>query len=119
MIQVIDNIMKNDKKNYPEGGTIFCKVSVLEKLGRRSLLVSIADEGIGIPYEYHDKIFDRFYRADKARTRQLGGSGLGLAISKELIDAHYGDIWLESSEGKGTTFFFTLPLMNQKRGNWS
>jgi len=119
MTQVIDNIMTNAIKYSPEGGTIFCKVSVLEKLGRRSLLVSIADEGIGIPYEYHDKIFDRFYRADKARTRQLGGSGLGLAISKELIDAHYGDIWLESSEGKGTTFFFTLPLMNQKRGNWS
>jgi len=119
MTQVIDNIISNAIKYSPEGGTIYCRVSVLDDRGRRNLLIAIEDEGMGIPYEYQEKIFDRFYRADKARTRQLGGSGLGLAISKELVEAHYGSIWLESTEGKGTTFFFTLPLMSQKRGNRS
>jgi len=117
MTQVIDNIISNAIKYSPEGGTIFCRVSILEKHGQRNLLIAIEDEGMGIPYDYHDKLFDRFYRADKARTRQLGGSGLGLAISKELVEAHYGNIWVESTEGKGTTFFFTLPLMSKKRGN--
>src|SRR5699024_8001389 len=116
MTQVLDNIISNAMKYSPEGGTIYCRVSILESQGRQ-LLIQVEDQGIGIPYDKRDKIFDRFYRADKARTRKLGGSGLGLAISKELVEAHYGKIWVESTEGKGTTFLFTLPLMNQKRRN--
>lgn len=112
MTQVLDNIISNAIKYSPEGGSIICKV---EKLDNRQLLVSIEDHGLGIPFEMRDKIFERFYRVDRARTRKLGGSGLGLAITKEIVELHYGEIWVESIEGKGTTILFTLPLMNQKR----
>ena len=112
MTQVLDNIISNAIKYSPEGGTI--TFSVEQK--NRQLHVKIQDEGIGIPPEMREKIFERFYRADKARTRQLGGSGLGLAISKEIVDAHYGEIWVEDTfENKGTTIVFTLPLMSQRR----
>lgn len=116
MTQVLDNIISNAIKYSPEGGTITCKVE--QQMNRRQpeLLISIEDEGLGIPYDKQDKIFERFYRSDRARTRKLGGSGLGLAITKELVEAHYGRIWVESIEGEGTTIFFTLPLMNRKRG---
>lgn len=111
MTQVLDNIISNAIKYSPEGGKITFKVV------RRNhqMLVSIADEGMGIPYDRLDKIFERFYRADKARTRKLGGTGLGLAITKELVEAHHGTIWARSREGKGTTIFFTLPLMSRMR----
>lgn len=112
MTQVLDNIISNAIKYSPEGGTIICKV---EKLDNKQLLISVEDHGIGIPFEMRDKIFERFYRVDRARTRKLGGSGLGLAITKEIVELHYGEIWVESIEGKGTTILFTLPLMNQKR----
>lgn len=112
MTQVLDNIISNAIKYSPEGGTISCKV---ERLGYQ-LLISIKDEGLGIPYDRLNKVFDRFYRVDQARTRKLGGSGLGLAITKELVEAHYGTIWAESVEGKGTTILFTLPLMKERRG---
>src|SRR5699024_7815782 len=111
MIQVFDNIISNAIKYSPNGGTITCKVE--KQIGQ--ILVTIKDEGIGIEYEKLDKIFDRFYRADKARTRQLGGTGLGLAITRELVEAHYGQIWANSIEGKGTTIFITLPLIKKKR----
>jgi len=111
MTQVLDNIISNAIKYSPEGGKITFKVS------RRNnqMLVSVADEGMGIPYNRLDKVFERFYRADKARSRKLGGTGLGLAITKELVEAHHGKIWAKSREGKGTTIFFTLPLMSQVR----
>ncbi|CDQ37881.1 MULTISPECIES: cell wall metabolism sensor histidine kinase WalK [Virgibacillus] len=111
MTQVLDNIISNAIKYSPEGGTI--KLGVEHK--RHHLLISIQDQGMGIAYDKVDKIFERFYRADKARTRKLGGTGLGLAIAKELVEAHHGQIWAKSKEGKGTTIYFTLPLMNQKR----
>lgn len=111
MTQVLDNIISNAIKYSPEGGKITFKVA------RRNhqMLVSIVDEGMGIPYDRLDKVFERFYRADKARTRKLGGTGLGLAITKELVEAHHGTIWANSREGKGTTIFFTLPLMSRMR----
>ncbi|MEW9675386.1 cell wall metabolism sensor histidine kinase WalK [Lentibacillus sp. L22] len=111
MTQVLDNIISNAVKYSPEGGMICVSV---EKQ-RYQLLVSIQDEGIGISYDKVDRVFDRFYRADKARTRKLGGTGLGLAIARELVEAHHGRIWAKSRQGKGTTIYFTLPLMNQKR----
>ncbi|HLR79589.1 MAG TPA: cell wall metabolism sensor histidine kinase WalK [Bacillota bacterium] len=111
MTQVLDNILSNAIKYSPDGGTITCRV--VKK--NHQLLVSVADEGMGISYERLEKIFERFYRADKSRTRELGGTGLGLAISKELVEAHQGKIWATSREGKGTTIFFTLPLMSKKR----
>ncbi|WP_163969300.1 cell wall metabolism sensor histidine kinase WalK [Oceanobacillus halotolerans] len=111
MTQVLDNIISNAIKYSPDGGTIRFKV---EKQ-KYHLMVSVQDEGLGIDYDKLDKIFERFYRADKARSRKLGGTGLGLAISKELVEAHHGKIWANSKEGKGTTILFTLPLMKQKR----
>jgi len=110
MTQVLDNIISNAVKYSPDGGKITCK---LEKQYRQ-IVVSIRDEGIGIEYDQIDKVFDRFYRIDKARTRQLGGTGLGLAITRELVEAHYGKIWVDSVVGKGTTIYFTLPLMNEQ-----
>src|SRR5699024_9160546 len=89
-----------------DGGKVTCTAETRNDM----LYVSIRDEGIGIDYDQLDKIFDRFYRVDKARTRQFGGTGLGLAITRELIEAHHGRIWATSGVGKGTTIYFTLPL---------
>lgn len=111
IIQVVDNIMSNATKYSPEAGTIRFRL-VRE---RNRIKVSISDQGPGIAREKLDKIFDRFYRADTARSRQLGGTGLGLAIAKEIISAHNGQIWAESTLGKGTTINFTLPLISRKR----
>lgn len=111
MTQVLDNIISNAIKYSPEGGKIILRV----ENKRHYLLISIQDEGVGIPYDKLEKIFDRFYRADKARTRALGGTGLGLAITKELVEAHHGRIWARSREGYGTTIYFTLPLIKRKR----
>lgn len=111
MTQVIDNIISNAIKYSPNGGKITFKI---EKRIRQ-IVISVKDEGIGIEYDQLDKIFDRFYRVDKARTRELGGTGLGLAITRELVEAHYGRIWANSRVGEGTTIYFTLPLMNEMR----
>lgn len=111
LTQVLDNIISNAIKYSPNGGKITFKI---EKQIRQ-IVVSVRDEGIGIEYDKLDKIFDRFYRVDRARTRNLGGTGLGLAITQELVDAHYGRIWAQSKENAGTTIYFTLPLMNNKR----
>ena len=80
--------------------------------------VMISDDGMGIPYENVERIFDRFYRVDRARARSMGGTGLGLAIAREMIEAHGGEIWAESEEGKGTTIFFTLEIEIQEEGEW-
>lgn len=109
LTQVLDNIISNAIKYSPNGGTIVFR---LENRVRQ-IIVSVKDEGIGIEYDQLDKIFDRFYRVDQARTRELGGTGLGLAITRELVEAHYGQIWANSKEGEGTTIYFTLPLMNE------
>lgn len=112
MIQVLDNVISNAIKYSPDGGKIYFRITKQ----RHRILASIEDEGLGIPYDKVDKVFERFYRSDKARSRKLGGTGLGLAISKELVEAHDGDIWAKSREGKGTTVFIALPLMGQDRG---
>ncbi len=113
--QVLDNIISNAMKYSPEGGKIcFYLDELVDKIQ-----VSITDEGVGIPKENLANIFERFYRVDKARTRQLGGTGLGLAIAKEMIEAHDGEIWAESEEGVGTKIFFTLPLENAQEDDWS
>lgn len=114
MTQVIDNIISNALKYSPDGGDIYFTVSVLDKY----IKVTISDGGMGIPIENVNRIFDRFYRADRARSRAMGGTGLGLAISREMIEAHGGEIWAESEEGKGTTIFFTLPFEIQESGEW-
>ncbi len=114
MTQVIDNIISNALKYSPNGGDIYFSISVLDKY----IKVMVSDEGMGIPVENVNRIFDRFYRADRARSRAMGGTGLGLAIAREMIQAHDGKIWAESEEGKGTTIFFTLPFEFQEAGEW-
>lgn len=111
MTQVLDNIISNAIKYSPEGGAV--EFGCTKQ--KNQLHVTIKDSGLGIAYDKLDKIFERFYRTDSARTRKLGGTGLGLAITKEIIEAHYGNIWATSIEGKGTTIHFKLPLMNSKR----
>ncbi|WP_346206748.1 cell wall metabolism sensor histidine kinase WalK [Caldifermentibacillus hisashii] len=103
--QVLDNIISNALKYSPSGGTITVKLVVFHD----SLEVKISDQGVGIPKQNLHRIFDRFYRVDKARARHIGGTGLGLAIAKEMVEAHNGHIWATSIEGKGTTIHFTLP----------
>ena len=114
--QVLDNIISNAMKYSPEGGHITFTVDLDEEKGL--VLFSVKDEGIGIPKKDMDKIFERFYRVDKARTRKLGGTGLGLAIAKEMVQAHGGDIWADSIEGKGTTVTFTLPYNEEQEDDW-
>lgn len=111
MTQVIDNIISNAIKYSPEGGNISLRL----ENKYHYILVSIQDEGMGIAYDKLEKVFERFYRADQARTRKFGGTGLGLAITKELVEAHHGRIWAKSREGYGTTIYFTLPLIKKKR----
>ena len=113
--QVLDNIISNALKYSPEGGEVTFRL--VEKEDK--VEISITDQGVGIPYDNLTKIFDRFYRVDKARTRKLGGTGLGLAIAKEMVIAHGGKIWATSKEGKGTTVFFTLPIDREKEDEWS
>lgn len=116
--QVLDNIISNAMKYSPEGGTITFAIHIEETA--KQILVSISDQGVGIPKADISKVFDRFYRVDKARTRMLGGTGLGLAIAKEMINAHNGDIWASSQEGKGTKIFFTLPITEEEQeDDWS
>lgn len=111
---MLDNIISNALKYSPEGG----KISFQVKEQVDHIEVSVKDEGIGIPKESVKKIFERFYRVDKARSRKMGGTGLGLAIAKEMVEAHGGEIWVESEEGKGTTVFFTLPYEQNQEDDW-
>jgi two-component system, OmpR family, sensor histidine kinase VicK len=115
MTQVLYNIISNALKYSPEGGLV--TFSITEEEDR--MIVSITDEGVGIPKENIGKIFDRFYRVDKARTRKLGGTGLGLAIAKEMVLAHDGAIWAKSEEGKGTEISFSLPYEQTEEDEWS
>ena len=105
MTQVIDNILNNAIKYSPDGG----KIKVGMKTTDAQLIISISDEGLGIPKKDLPRIFDRFYRVDKARSRAQGGTGLGLAISKEIVKQHKGFIWAKSEYGKGSTFTIVLP----------
>ena len=102
--QTIINLVHNAIKfNHPSG-----RATVSSKPDRESVTVSVSDTGIGISKEDLPHVFERFYKADKARPR--GGSGLGLAIAKHTIQAHGGSIWTQSEEGKGSTFSFSLPI---------
>ena len=105
MTQVIDNILNNAIKYSPDGG----KITVSMKTTDDQMILSISDQGLGIPKQDLPKIFDRFYRVDKARSRAQGGTGLGLAIAKEIIKQHNGFIWAKSEYGKGSTFTIVLP----------
>lgn len=105
MTQVVDNILNNAIKYSPDGG----QITVSMKTTDTQLIVSISDQGLGIPKKDLPLIFDRFYRVDKARSRAQGGTGLGLSIAKEIVKQHNGFIWAKSEYGKGSTFTIVLP----------
>ena len=105
MTQVIDNILNNAIKYSPDGG----KITVTMKTTDDQMILSISDQGLGIPKQDLPRIFDRFYRVDRARSRAQGGTGLGLSIAKEIIKQHNGFIWAKSEYGKGSTFTIVLP----------
>ena len=105
--QVLANLLDNAVKYTPAGGSVV--VGVVER--ETKLAVYVRDTGIGIHADHIPRLFERFYRVDKARSRELGGTGLGLAIVKHLVQAHDGTIWVESELGKGSTFWFALPYV--------
>lgn len=106
MEQVVVNLVHNAIKFTPAGGTIRIQARPAEGT---AVLFKVSDSGVGIPAEDLPRIFERFYKADRARSG--GGTGLGLAIAKHIVQAHDGRIWVESKEGRGSQFFFTLPAM--------
>jgi two-component system sensor histidine kinase VicK len=105
--QVLQNLLTNAVKYSPGGG----KITLAGRVTERDLVVSVRDEGLGMPPAELDRIFERFHRVPGEVSRRIGGTGLGLAICKGLVEAHGGRIWAESDgEGKGSTFSYTLPL---------
>ncbi|MDX1614364.1 MAG: ATP-binding protein [Candidatus Promineifilaceae bacterium] len=104
--QVVGNLVHNAIKFTPDGGWI--KLSATLDDSEQMVVISVRDNGVGIPTAELGRIFERFYKADRARSG--GGTGLGLAISRHLIQAHGGHIWAESKEGKGSSFYFSLPI---------
>ncbi|SHE90110.1 two-component system, OmpR family, sensor histidine kinase VicK [Caldanaerobius fijiensis DSM 17918] len=104
--QVFINVINNAIKYTPDNGKIEIEVSVVKNM----VLITVSDNGIGIPEDDIDKVFERFYRVDKARSRELGGTGLGLSISKEIVNAHNGKIEIESALNQGTSVYIYLPL---------
>ena len=105
MEQVFLNLLDNAIKFTPPGG----KISIQARLEKPYVCVEVKDNGVGIPAEHLSRVFERFYRADKARSREAGGTGLGLAIVRHIVTAHQGKIEVESSSGVGSTFRIFLP----------
>ena len=110
--QVLVNVISNSVKYTPDGGEILIEA---HREGDK-VVMRVQDNGIGIPDEDLGRIFDRFYRVDKARSREMGGTGLGLAIAKEIMQVHGGEITLSSTLGKGTTVTLTLPAEGLAQG---
>ena len=105
LLQVFDNLLGNAIKFSPAGGTITVTV---EDAGRM-VRASVSDQGIGIPKDQQERVFERFYQVDGSARRRFSGAGLGLAIVKRIVETHGGEVWVESEQGKGSTFYFTIP----------
>ena len=104
--EVLQNLLDNALQYTPAGGKI--EVSALCSDGR--VVVTVADTGIGIPQVEQERIFERFYRVDAARSREAGGTGLGLSIARHIMEAHGGRLWVESAVGEGSRFHFSIPV---------
>ena len=105
--QVVENLIDNAIKYTPNNSTILLSVTLKDL---NEVVVCLRDNGLGIPKEDIPHVFERFYRVDKGRSREKGGTGLGLSIVKHIIQLHSGRVWVESQQGQGTAFFFSLPL---------
>lgn len=103
--QVLINLLENSIKYIPTSGKVIVKWEKTPK----SVLLKVSDNGPGIPVEHHSRLFERFYRVDQARSRELGGTGLGLAIVKHIMQQHGGSVWVNSDSGKGTEFVCQFP----------
>ena len=104
--EVLSNLVENAAKYSPEGTTITFEAH----LDGDEIIVTVSDEGVGIPQEFQQRVFDRFYQVESPATRRKSGAGLGLCICRGIIEAHGGQIWLESEVGRGTTFGFSLSI---------
>ncbi|ABQ24243.1 sensor histidine kinase [Geotalea uraniireducens] len=109
--QVPTNIISNALKYSPKEAL----VSIGARREADNVTIWIKDEGMGIPAELHEKIFEKFYRVDNTDLRMIGGTGLGLALVREIVNAHGGRVWVESAVGKGSTFFVALPIVKNVR----
>ena len=108
---MLSNLVSNALRYVDAGG----QISVSAEQAGDWVHVHVADDGKGIPEEYHARVFDKFIQVDGAAG--TGGTGLGLAISREIVRAHRGAIWVDSSVGRGSTFTFTLPVFTMKTGD--
>jgi two-component system, OmpR family, phosphate regulon sensor histidine kinase PhoR len=104
--QVLQNLLDNAVQYTPAGGLIYLEAAVRDD----AAVISVADTGIGIPQAEQEKVFERFYRVDEARSREVGGTGLGLSIARHIVEAHGGGLWVESAVGQGSRFHFSIPL---------
>jgi two-component system phosphate regulon sensor histidine kinase PhoR len=109
--EVLQNLLDNAIQYTPSGG----RITVGASAQNGEVTFTVSDTGIGIPRVDQPRIFERFYRVDVARSREVGGTGLGLSIAKHLVDAHGGRIWVESEVGQGSQFHFTVPVFDQER----
>lgn len=115
LVQVLTNLLDNAVKYTPTGGTITVGAKLIPSVGSDepapcAIELSVADTGIGIPEADRPRVFERFYRVDKARSRELGGTGLGLAIVKHIVEGHGGQVWVEANHPQGSRFVVRLPL---------
>ena len=111
LAEVLQNLLDNAMQYTPAGGQIMVSASA----NGAEMTFTVSDTGIGIPQADQPRIFERFYRVDVARSREVGGTGLGLSIAKHLVEAHGGRIWVHSEVGQGSQFYFTVPLFEPER----
>jgi signal transduction histidine kinase len=112
--QIVTNLLENAVKYSPDGGEIVLTGQPQGQGAGAMLQISVADQGVGIPQRDLHRVFDRFHRVEGEISKRVGGTGLGLAICKRLVEAHGGKIWVESRLGKGSTFYFTVPLVRME-----
>jgi two-component system phosphate regulon sensor histidine kinase PhoR len=103
--EVVENLLDNAVQYTPAGG----RITVRAQAADGTVVITVADTGIGIPRADQERIFERFYRVDAARSRKVGGTGLGLAIARHIVEAHGGHIWVESEVGQGSEFHLSIP----------
>lgn len=120
LVQVLTNLLDNAIKYTPKGGTITVGATRILPLGETEPLpnaidISVADTGIGIPEQDRPRVFERFYRVDKGRSRELGGTGLGLAIVKHIVEGHGGQVWVEANQPRGSRFVVRLPVNTERQ----